>query len=85
MLRKKITFCLCVDDFGVKVYSKEDLEHLQDNVQKTYTCKTDFSGDTFPGLTIDWNYERGYVYISTSGYVKREIKTLLHEVTVYPQ
>ena len=82
---RKTLFCLCVDDFGVKVYSKEDLEHFQNTVQKTYTCKTDFSGKTFLGFTIYWKYEKGYVDISMPGYVKRALETLMYEVTVYPQ
>ena len=50
--KKKKLFCLCVDNFGVKVYPKEDLEHLQNTIQKTYTCKTDLLRKTFLGLTI---------------------------------
>ena len=34
---REILFCLCVDGFRVKIYSKEDLECLQNTVQKTYT------------------------------------------------
>ena len=67
----KNTIFLCVNDFGVKTYSKEDLEHLQNTVQKTYNFKTDLSGKRFLGLTIDWNYERGYVDIIISGYLKK--------------
>ena len=38
--RRKI-FNLCVDDFGVKYYSKDDVQHLINAIQKQYTCKVD--------------------------------------------
>ena len=58
---RKTIFCLCVDDFGVKYYSKEDILHLQDTISKQYTCKIDWSGSNFLGFTLKWNYEAGYV------------------------
>lgn len=37
----KTVFCLCVDNFGVKYYNKEDLLHLKYAIGKNYTCKVD--------------------------------------------
>ena len=31
---RKIYFCLCVDDFRIKYYNKEDVEHLLDKIGK---------------------------------------------------
>ena len=33
---KKTIFCLCVDDFGVKYFSKENADHLIDSFKKHY-------------------------------------------------
>jgi len=33
------TFCLCVDDFGIKYYSKADANHLLACLRETYGCE----------------------------------------------
>ena len=33
---RKTKFCLCVDDFGVKYYNKEDADHLLNSLRKNY-------------------------------------------------
>ena len=43
---RKTTFCLCVDDFGVKYYSTDDANHLLNALSKNYTCTTDWTGKT---------------------------------------
>ena len=43
-------FCLCVDDFGVKYYSKADADHLINSLEQHYTCTTDWTGKKF----ADW-------------------------------
>ena len=71
------TICfLCVDDFVVKYYSQEDLDHLKNAIEKQYTCKVDSKGRIFLGLTLDWHYKEGYVDISMPDYVKRTLERL---------
>jgi hypothetical protein len=36
-------FTLCVDDFGVKFFSKADAQHLISSVEKRYQCTVDWS------------------------------------------
>ena len=33
---RPITFCLCVDDFGIKYFNKEDVEHLLSALRENY-------------------------------------------------
>ena len=42
---RQTVFCLCVDDFGVKYYNKEDVQHLHDTIAKEYTCKIYWTGE----------------------------------------
>ena len=49
---KRTKFCLCVDDFGVQYFSKEDITHLINALQDKYMITTDFSGKNFCGLDI---------------------------------
>ena len=67
-------FCLCVDNFGVKYFSKTDLNHLITALQTKYKISTDFTCQNYCGLTINWNYEEGFVDISMHGYVTKVIK-----------
>ena len=82
---RRTTFCLCVDDFGVKYFSKEDVQHLHDTIAKEYTCKIDWSGENFLGYKIKWDYEKGFVDISIPDYIKNALKRLGYKVSIYPQ
>ena len=62
-------FCLCVDDFGIKYFSKADALHLLNHLGKKYDYTTDWSGTHFCGLKYDWNYDKKYVDVSLPGYV----------------
>ena len=72
------TFTLCVDDFGVKYFTKEDANHLIAAVQQEYECTVDWSGSLYCGLNLDWNYDKEYVDVSMEGYVKRALKRFNH-------
>ena len=41
---KPTKFCLCVDDFGIKTFSKEDTEHLVNALKQEYEIKIDYEG-----------------------------------------
>ena len=59
---KKTKFCVCVNDFGIKYYSKEDADHLLDCLQEKYKYTTDMQGKNYGGFTFDWNYNEGYIF-----------------------
>ena len=82
---RKTLFCLCVDDFRVKYYNEDDLNHLRKTSEQQYTCKIDWSGQNFLGFTLDWNYSDGYVDISMPGYVDNALKKLQYKQRIYPQ
>ena len=72
---QKITFALCVDNFGVKYFKKEDVEHLCDSLREYYKISTDWKGSDYCGLLLKWNYEQGYIDISMPGYVLKAQKS----------
>ena len=43
------TFTLCVDDFGVKYFTKEDAQHLIQAIQSYYDTTIDWSGSLYCG------------------------------------
>ena len=78
-------FCLCVDDFGVKYYSEEDIQHLTHALQQHYTITIDRTGQKFCGLNIAWNYKDGFVDVSMPQYVHKALKKLQHPLPTKAQ
>ena len=76
---RKTTFCLCVDDFGVKYFSKDDAVHLVQALSTNYKVSVDWSGTNFCGLHIDWDYDAGYVDISMPHYVRKVLARYQHD------
>ena len=48
---RRTKFCLCVDDFGIKYYSRDDAEHLISALKDAYTVTVDNTGGIFLGYT----------------------------------
>ena len=65
------TFCLCVDDFGIKYFKKEHADHLLNALKTKYKISVDWNGTNYCGLTLKWNYALGYVDVSMPGYIPR--------------
>ena len=56
-LTLKTTFALCVDDFGVKYFSKIYADHLINALQKNYNTTINWICSLYCGLTLHLNYE----------------------------
>ena len=55
---KRTKCCLCVDDFGIKYYSKEDALHLVNALKEGYPTSVDWEGNNYCGYKLEWNYEK---------------------------
>ena len=75
---RNITFCLCVDDFGVKYYDKNDAHHLIQSLNQSYITAVDWEGRNFCGLNLDWHYKDGFVDISMDNYVQKVLTKFQH-------
>jgi len=82
---KQTTFVLCVDDFGVKYFSKADAQHLIDAIKENYELSIDWEGTLYCGLTLNWQYEKGYVDVSMPGYVERALTKFQHPAPLRAQ
>ena len=71
-------FFPCVDDFGVKYFSKDDADHLLIALRSHYKISVDYEGMHYCGFTIEWNYEKGYVDISMPKYIPALLRKLQH-------
>ena len=68
-----------------KVLQKRRFTTLKTAIESVYTYKVDWEGRNFLGFTLDWNYDRGFVCISMSDYVRKSLKKLQYKKKVYPQ
>ena len=80
---RQITFYLCVDDFGVKCFYKQDIDHLISTLTHFYKISLDWSGKKYCGLTLDWCYDLNYLDISIPSY-KPSVLTRFHHKKAYP-
>jgi hypothetical protein len=82
---RPIQFTLVVDDFGIKYTGQEHLEHLMTALRKNYDVSLDEKGELYCGITLEWNYEQGFVDISMPGYVKKQLTRYNHNKPAKPQ
>ena len=82
---KRTLFALCVNDFGVKYDSLEDLQHLIGALKAHYEITIDMEGRNFCGLQLEWNYDAGYVDISMPTYVQKKLNKFRHTPPTRPQ
>jgi len=78
-------FCLCVDDFGIKYFCKDDLNHLLDTLRKYYKISVDMDGKNYCGLSIYWDYAKHFVDISMPGFTSKTREQLQHKTPSKPQ
>jgi hypothetical protein len=82
---RRTTFTLAVDGFGIRFFAQADADHLFDALATKYALAKDWSGSSYLGFKIDWNYEAGYVVISMPNYVPKALLTFRHPLPTKPQ
>ena len=82
---RKTKFCLYVDDFGVKYFSKDDAYHLLTALRSHYKISVDYEGMHYCGFTTEWNYEKVYVNISMPKYITALLQKSQHPKPAKPQ
>jgi len=81
-----IAFSLVVeDDFGIKYVGREHAEHLMSMLQEHYTISQDWTGTTYLGLTLEWDYVNCTVGISMPGYIEKALQRFQHIPPTQPQ
>eukprot|EP00957_Ditylum_brightwellii_P148134 11277964-Ditylum_brightwellii.AAC.1 len=62
-------FVFYVDGFGIKYMTPYDADHLLTCIKQHYHVTVDWSGTTYYGLHLEWNYPGKWVDISVPNYV----------------
>ena len=72
-----LQFTLVVDDSSVKYTRRKDAEHLLRILETEFTAvSTDWEGELYCGITLEWNYNKRWLDISMPGYIKRYYKSI---------
>jgi hypothetical protein len=82
---QNITFCLVVDDFGIKVTNMHNMDHLVNTLKEHYTVAIDLTGSLFCGIYLTWNYTLGHVNCHMPGYINKALTKYQHHKPVSPQ
>ena len=83
---RPISFCLVVDDFGVKYVGDEHAHHLIDTLkQADYQITTDWEGTQFCGIRLTWDYENGTVDLDMPNYIAKALQRFEHALPSKPQ
>eukprot|EP00804_Cyclotella_cryptica_P009002 CCRYP_003107-RA/>CCRYP_003107-RA protein AED:0.29 eAED:0.29 QI:0/0/0/1/1/1/2/0/642 len=82
---RPIWFTLVVDDFGVKYVGKEHALHLKSVLESYYPLSTDWTGNRYIGIRLDWDYNNRKVHLSMPGYKAKALKQFHHKPPSKPQ
>ena len=80
---RPISFCLCVDDFGIKHKNRDNIDQFLSSLKQNYKYTTDWEGKNFCGLTFDWNYKQGHVDVSMPTYIDKILHKFQHKQTSF--
>ena len=77
-ITRPVQFTLVVDDFGVKYVGKENAEHLCKALQQNYDIETDWKGELYCGIKLQWDYAKRVLDVSMPGYIQRLLQKYYH-------
>ncbi len=67
-------FVLIVDDFGIKYFTNDDLDHLSDTLKKYYDVKVDPDRKELVKIELNWDYTNKKVHLSMKPYLDKALR-----------
>jgi len=67
-------FVLIVDNFGIKYFMKNDLDHLANTLKKYCEVKVDPEGKESVKIELDWDYTNKKVHLSMKPYLDKALR-----------
>jgi hypothetical protein len=80
-----ITFCLVINDLGIKTTSMADMKHLVSLLQEHYSVAVDWTESLFCGVKITWDYINCRVDLHMPDYISEAHLKYQHQATSKPQ
>jgi hypothetical protein len=84
-MRRTITFCLIVNNFGIKVTAIANFNHLKMALKENYKVAVDWTGLLFCGIKLTLDYKQCHVECSMPGYINKALKKYQHPTPTAPQ
>lgn len=75
---RPISFCLVVDDFGIKYSNLTDLHFLLSSLKTKYSITTDTSGSLYCGISFQCKYNTHQVTLSIPQYINAVLTNHAH-------
>jgi hypothetical protein len=66
-------FVLIVNNFGIKYFMTEDLDHLINTLKKYYDVKVNPEGKELVKIELDWDYKNKKVHLSMKPYLNKSL------------
>ncbi len=82
---RDITFCLVVDDLGIKTTSMANMNHLVSSLQEHYSVAADWTGSLFCGVKLMWDYINQMVDLHMPNYITKALLKYQHPAPLKPQ
>ena len=77
---RPIFFSVCVHDFTIKYASRKHSEHLLAVLHTQYEFTTNWTGSTYLGITLKWDYINHTFDISMPGYIDAALHRFHHPI-----
>ncbi len=71
---RRTQFVLIVDDFGIKYFTKSDLDHLIDTLKQHYNVAVDTEAKEIVKIELDWDYMNRKVHLSMKPYLDKSLR-----------
>ena len=75
---RPISFTLVVNGIRVHYINKDDALHLEKPLSDYYPMKSDWKGDQYIGIDLNWDYPKRTVKLSMKGYVNKALLQFQH-------
>jgi hypothetical protein len=71
---RRTQFVLIVDDFGIKYFTKSNLDHLIDTLKQHYDVAVDTDAKEIVKFELDWDYTNRKVHLSMKPYLDKSLR-----------
>jgi hypothetical protein len=82
---RDVTFCLVVNNFGIKKTSMADMKHLISSLQEHYSIAINWTGSLFCGVKLKWDYINQTVDLHMPDYINKALLKYQHQAPLKPQ
>jgi hypothetical protein len=80
-----ITFCLVINNCGIKTTTMADMKRLVSSLQEHYSIAVDWTGSLFCGVKLTWDYINQTVDLHMPKYITKALLKYQHPALLKPQ